>query len=1082
MNMETIRSGWFAVLLATAMSAGGAFISDDFGVAHDYLNSGVAGTFWDGFLYNFTNGNATVLAADANSSSAGQLTFRSIYGNWENGGDDGLLLYKTVTGDFDAQVKIVSMNNVDWHDAGIMARAANLDDAGPGEDWVAVKHFAQGGRNGHRSVDTNVTATVELSGLQPWIRLKRMGNVFASYRSADGITWALIGATLRNDMAGLPVQVGIWQATFSANQGTALFDNFTLRVASAWTLGTGGSWTNASNWTQGVPGGQADWALLSSNLLSNGSVTLDGNRTMGRLTFDNAKAYSIDPGTSEPASALTMDDTNDVAPSLSSLDVYAGSHAITAPVILSSGVTVTTASGTGLTVSKGFSGNGTLTKSGAGTLTLPTTNTYSGATQVQGGTLKLAPLPVGTQAYYTFDNPANLGQDGSVMGNDLSVGTGAPVYTNAGVFGGAVYLNGSSTFTRSVFPAGVPTGSSPYTIALWEKDNGSGNTGGFVGWGNNSANQCNNLRFNGSNGLTHYWYGNDWILGGLSTNPKDGNWHHIAVTWDGATQTMYVDGSPVGTTPRTGLNSQAVNFLVGKTTADIGFKGWMDNVLIANRALSASEIAALRMEVRGSNLLPADTTVQVSAGALLDLNGANQTVSTLSGSGRVMNGAVVVATLTAGAGNASGTFVGTIDGPVKLVKVGTGALTLSGVNGYSGGTAVNEGTLILSAPSIQSVLEGSQVWLDAADQDTLATNESGQVTLWSNKGTAGATLDAIQITSGVGPTVLTNALNGRSVLSVDGTTALRTKNNLGISGAMDRTLFAVGNRKNNGTNYIAHVGEGQANRSFGIASQPQYLFAYTWMNDILFAVRPSGTYELYDFVIANGTASANVISGGTVLSSSKTVAPATTDTALYVGSRFSEVCWGNVAEVIVFNRALAPPEIMGIEAYLRSKWLTSGSSVVLSAGDVSVAAGAVVDLNGTTQTLSGLSGNGLVTNGTLAVIGPVMPGGTNAIGTLTVAASTSLSGGRLLVDTETDGTCDLLKVQGSLDLSGATLQIQDASKLAAGKRYVLATCAPGELTGVFACDFSGSRKWMISYNNTVGKVMLTSRGVLVSIR
>ncbi len=141
-----------------------------------------------------------------------------------------------------------------------------------------------------------------------------------------------------------------------------------------------------------------------------------------------------------------------------------------------------------------------------------------------------------------------------------------------------------------------------------------------------------------------------------------------------------------------------------------------------------------------------------------------------------------------------------------------------------------------------------------------------------------------------------------------------------------------------------------------------------------------------------------------------------------------------------------------------------------------------MDLNGTTQTLSGLSGSGLVTNGTLAVSGTVMPGGTNVIGTLTLAASTSLNGGRLLVDAETDGTCDLLKVQGSLDLSGATLQIQDVSKLSAGKRYVLATCTPGGLTGTFVGDFEGSRKWMLSYNNTVGNVLLTSRGLLISIR
>jgi len=147
-----------------------------------------------------------------------------------------------------------------------------------------------------------------------------------------------------------------------------------------------------------------------------------------------------------------------------------------------------------------------------------------------------------------------------------------------------------------------------------------------------------------------------------------------------------------------------------------------------------------------------------------------------------------------------------------------------------------------------------------------------------------------------------------------------------------------------------------------------------------------------------------------------------------------------------------------------------------------VDAGAVVDLNGTSQTLTGLSGSGLVTNGALTVSGTVVPGGTNAIGTLTLAASVSLSGGRLLADAAPDGACDLLKVQGSLDLAGASLRIQDVSRLATGKQYVLATCAPGALSGSLSPDFSGSGKWIICCNNGTGKVLLINRGSLFSIR
>ena len=203
--------------------------------------------------------------------------------------------------------------------------------------------------------------------------------------------------------------------------------------------------------------------------------------------------------------------------------------------------------------------------------------------------------PDGTAVFYQFDNPDALGEDGSGNANTLVTATGAPAYSSSGKFGGALYLNGSSTMNQGgEFPTGVPTGNSPYTIALWEKDDGSTGNGGFVGWGNQATNQCNNFRFSGNNYLVNYWWGgNDWGLSGLSTNPKDGAWHHLVITWDGATRTMYVDGDNVGTRPGSGLNAQASHFVVGKTIADAHFKGWIDDLLIASRAFDPTEVTSL---------------------------------------------------------------------------------------------------------------------------------------------------------------------------------------------------------------------------------------------------------------------------------------------------------------------------------------------------------------------------------------------------------------------------------------------------------------------------------------------------------
>ncbi len=1075
-------------VLLLAMTAGlpavADLVTDDFNAAHDFSAGDVAGTVWDGFFYNVVGGNAVVSAADAGTSNAGRLTFRSAYGNWENGDNDGILLYRTVAGDFDAMLQVVSMNVTAWHDGGLMARVAAMNDAGAGEDWVAVKHFANSNQTGHRNTDNGSSSSVAVSSAKPWLRLARVGNTFTSYWSTNGTGWTQLSASTRTDMVGVAVQVGIWHATFSANEGVAQFDNFSLRLPAVWNAGMGGSWTSAANWNSGVPAGAGDWAMLSGALQSNGSVVLDGHQTIGRLTFDAANAaYSVDPGTSYPASVLTIDDTYEAFGYNPGIEVKAGTHAVSAPVALSNGVTVTAADGTGLTINGGISGDGPLVKTGSGLLTLSGTNTYSGSTQVKGGSLKLASIPAGTRCFYTFDNASILGQDSSGAGNHLSA-MGSPAYSDSGRSGGAVYLDGASYFIRGAFPAGVPTGSSPYTIALWEKDNGSANTGGFVGWGSNATNLCNNFRFNGNNQLNNYWWGNDWTLTGLSANPKDGQWHHLVVTGNGTTQAMYVDGNPVGTYSRIGLNAQPTNFFVGKTTGDTMFKGWLDDVFVADRALSLGEIRALMLNAKPDNILPATTALDVSDGAVLYLDGARQSVTAIEGGGRVINGTQSNATLTVGGGNSSSSFSGTFEGPISIQKVGAGTLTLSGMMAHSGGTMINEGALVLKGPSLQAVLPAvltnCLAWYDASDAATITTNGAGQVVAWVNKGTAGSALNAVQIAGGAGPTLVADALNSKPVLSVDGTTGLCTTNNLGISGAQNRTLFAVGSRKNSGTMCFAHIGEGSNGRAFGIISQPEYLFAYTWGGDILFKARPNDVYEIYDFMVSGGYGTASLISGGMLYSGARNLTLNTLDTPLYLGSRFSSTGQGNLAEVMVFNRALSQAERIAVETYLRAKWFLPDGMTAFTSDTVSLVAGSVLDLGGTEQIFSGLSGCGLVTNGALTVSGDIAPGGANTVGTLTFASVVPQSG-TLLIDVEADGDSDRLVASGALNLAGLSLRIQNADQLKAGKRYVVAACSPGGLTGPFSSVEIGQGGWFISYNNAAGEVRLLSGGLLLCI-
>ena len=92
-------------------------------------------------------------------------------------------------------------------------------------------------------------------------------------------------------------------------------------------------------------------------------------------------------------------------------------------------------------------------------------------------------------------------------------------------------------------------------------------------------------------------------------------------------------------------------------------------------------------------------------GGTLDLDGTSQAVGNFTGTtGFVLNSSgSTTSTLTIGAGNGTGgNFQGIIEnnsgtgGTVALTKVGTGTITLSGANTYTGLTTVNAGTLRVS--------------------------------------------------------------------------------------------------------------------------------------------------------------------------------------------------------------------------------------------------------------------------------------------------------------------------------------------------------------------------------------------------
>jgi hypothetical protein len=204
--------------------------ADTFDVDHDFLTNGTVGSGWDGVI-----GKDARQTADRIAVADGKLFLQSTRGRYQEGWNPlGPMLFKTVTGDFKATVRVVDYESLSYNNCGIMARAAKLDDAGKGEDWISVDYFPIYGGIYARLADDNRRTERGSNGqgknADKFLQLELVGNQFFLRHSPDGVTWKELPNSpfRRNDLVNVPLQVGLFQATYSDNQGQVSFDDFSL--------------------------------------------------------------------------------------------------------------------------------------------------------------------------------------------------------------------------------------------------------------------------------------------------------------------------------------------------------------------------------------------------------------------------------------------------------------------------------------------------------------------------------------------------------------------------------------------------------------------------------------------------------------------------------------------------------------------------------------------------------------------------------------------------------------------------------------------------------------------------------------
>lgn len=193
-------------------------------------------------------------------------------------------------------------------------------------------------------------------------------------------------------------------------------------------------------------------------------------------------------------------------------------------------------------------------------------------------------------ASYYFEGDC---RDSSGCGNN-GLAVNIPVYS-AGKHGQAIDLGGACEFVQ--LPGDIASSGS-FSFAAWVYWDGGAGGQRIFDFGNYdlsqymvlSPNQNGQLNFGVRNGGS-----TQWVSG--STPLPSGSWQHVAVTLSGGIGTLYLNGVQQGTASITAsaLSGTTYNYL-GKSqwSTDPLFSGKLDDVHIANYALSSAEITALK--------------------------------------------------------------------------------------------------------------------------------------------------------------------------------------------------------------------------------------------------------------------------------------------------------------------------------------------------------------------------------------------------------------------------------------------------------------------------------------------------------
>jgi fibronectin-binding autotransporter adhesin len=538
--------------------------------------------------------------------------------------------------------------------------------------------------------------------------------------------------------------------------------------------GVDSNWSTAGNWVGGVAPASANTTFVNFGAAGTTFAPfVDAFWTINRLDLLGGTPYAIS------GSAITFDGA---APQL---NVSGGAHVIAND--LSFAATTTFSTSIDLLMNGMVAGSAGLTKSGTGRLTLAGGPlTWGGTTTVSAGTLQIGN---GVSGPNSFSSPIVVNGEidfaGTLPPAQLSgtvTGTGA--FTVSGgmvnlMVGTVLQHTGATTVTGGTLN-GTIDNNALLTIGPGGAVNCSGCVVGSLAGSGNFDIVSTTFTVGGDNTSTTF----TGQLAGAGSLTKAGTGRLTLaggpLMWGGTTTvsagTLQIGNgisgpnsfsSPIvvngeidfaGTLPPAQLSGTVTG--PGAFTVSGGMVNLMVGTVLQHTGATTVTGGTLNGTIDNNALLT------IGPGGAVNCSGC--VVGSLAGPGTFT---ITSTTLTVGGDNTSTTFTGQLAGPGGLTKVGTGLLTISGVNTFTGTKTVNGGALLItgSMPGPVVVNAGGTLGGTGTVNGPVTTN-------------AGGTL-----APGLSPGIINTgnlSLGGVTAIEIQGTTLGTQYDNINVTGTV----------------------------------------------------------------------------------------------------------------------------------------------------------------------------------------------------------------------------------------------------------------------------------------------------------